>query len=667
MHYTRAFLILVAFSVAKATTNNNQTVYIEIGQNWNEIGPEEIEARENVTSCEIRNNNGTYFIFHPKSLEDLGSEQYGTVKFAPNLFRYCIISVYKMTESDSGEWQVRMNKTTKETKIQTWNVKVYKKRDLFPSSKVKVFPNRDIPIHFKEEYENLAYCRIMSPQKDEFDSTTSKPGAVPSKNCGLHIVAKKEHIGTWTLIAGLKNGTTFLGTIDISLQDEKDLEPTQIILSFHRGGKGVISISNKLKHVKMCILEDPHGFRLPIVSGPCHHTINPVTKYHDGIWKAYYGLEGIHRLIEQRVFVHSYDVIPLNSSISRSDNGDINLLCRARGESINFCSFVHPEGEILHMTSAVSNSKYTYYGDGIPEDERSYESSVYDCGITIHNPKKSDYGSWKCLVRVSSSKTLGKILKVSPPKGCENVEVITTGENVNVKLGNSYTVKCSADEPLSYCWFRSPNGTIHSVFSGKNVKTPELAYNGSGLELGDCSAHVPEATLTDAGKWSCHMGVVDGPEVQSSFDVILRDTYLMAANDEIVFDSRVITNLECHPLTHSDKVIETCRWVNPAGRGIHINRDGRYITETAATHCRLSIRVIDFNEDIGKWSCYARFSGILEEGSAYINVTHYRLPDILNSTLLTILFLCMIISLHLILDIVIKFMTERNEDHKILE
>lgn len=83
-------------------------------------------------------------------------------------------------------------------------------------------------------------------------------------------------------------------------------------------------------------------------------------------------------------------------------------------------------------------------------------------------------------------------------------------------------VKCTADEVLSYCWLRSPNGTVHPVFANREAEPPQLKYEGTGLELGDCTAKIENATETDAGKWTCHMGVRNGPELQASFQVTLK-------------------------------------------------------------------------------------------------------------------------------------------------
>ena len=56
----------------------------------------------------------------------------------------------------------------------------------------------------------------------------------------------------------------------------------------------------------MCILKDPHGVRLPtFVSKQCSHKVT-ITKYHEGVWTAYYGVTGMEDIIKQKIIVHTY-------------------------------------------------------------------------------------------------------------------------------------------------------------------------------------------------------------------------------------------------------------------------------------------------------------------------------------------------------------------------
>lgn len=59
-------------------------------------------------------------------------------------------------------------------------------------------------------------------------------------------------------------------------------------------------------NAKLCILENPHGVKLPVSAGRCEHTISPVSASDQGEWKAYYGLADMEKLIEQKIKVQTY-------------------------------------------------------------------------------------------------------------------------------------------------------------------------------------------------------------------------------------------------------------------------------------------------------------------------------------------------------------------------
>lgn len=64
-----------------------------------------------------------------------------------------------------------------------------------------------------------------------------------------------------------------------------------------------------------------------------------------------------------------------------------------------------------------------------------------DCGVTIHSPTAADYGSWKCLVRISSSETLGTILKVTKPaRSSADEKSVAKANDVYAKSGATYDV-----------------------------------------------------------------------------------------------------------------------------------------------------------------------------------------------------------------------------------
>ena len=88
-----------------------------------------------------------------------------------------------------------------------------------------------------------------------------------------------------------------------------------------------------------------------------------------------------------------------------------------------------------------------------------------------------------------------------------------------------FQLKCSVEEPLDYCWFRSPNGTDYSVSNGGKTINGAIHYAGLGFELGDCTAEVRVANKSDAGQWSCYMGTTSGKELQTTFNVEFKGIY----------------------------------------------------------------------------------------------------------------------------------------------
>ena len=104
---------------------------------------------------------------------------------------------------------------------------------------------------------------------------------------------------------------------------------------------------------------------------------------------------------------------------------------------------------LLHISSNVQLFplfRYAYYGNGDISPTIS-DKGKFDCGLSIKQITKEDYGSWKCLVTISfeeKSKIIGKILKVTPSTGRSiesyNLEPKTTSSDVYVKVGSSYKV-----------------------------------------------------------------------------------------------------------------------------------------------------------------------------------------------------------------------------------
>ncbi|XP_058799613.1 uncharacterized protein LOC131669057 [Phymastichus coffea] len=616
--YALLFFCLVGLATAVDLDTKNPTIYVEQSKDL-DIGKYENDNQDSITRCDLQLTNGTVINLYPKDTN------YNAKYSIKSDDEKCISSIYEVTEEDSGTYAIltTIKGQNVDKSITTkYNVKVrakYEKKTAVPSDRFFVYPNQLISVRFNENFLNLKSCMLIDPTNIEYELDRHLPYNVKKlDHCGFKMVANKEFTGKWTLIADLDNNTAYYIPITVIIRDIKELNPDPINLRFKRGDEACISLTFNKYQPKMCYLKDPHGFEYLIQIGSCHLELDFASDYHKGVWKAYYGFEGMETLVEQTINVDVYDELYFNSSVTRSRNGDINLLCQVNGQSFKYCSFVRPDGEILHITFGVGNKKYEYYGDGsyTYEDTLLSTKQRVDCGITIHSPNVQDYGSWRCLVKLDNyyGKTVGTVLKVGSETVAVQSKSKTKADDVYVKRGESYKIKCTAEEVLSYCWLRSPNGTIYSVLHSEKPKGLALKYVGTGLELGDCTALVSVANDTETGKWTCHMGITNGPEIETSLNVIVTDSNLIADRAVVVLNSHSETDLICRPLPQLNKAIEACRWVNPLGHGINVDREGRYYTETGTTHCKLSIRLTNsYQEDVGSWSCYVRFANTENE------------------------------------------------------
>lgn len=67
-----------------------------------------------------------------------------------------------------------------------------------------------------------------------------------------------------------------------------------------------------------CQLTDSHGVKLPLTIGKCEYDIAIVTPYHDGLWKARYGLNGRLIPVEVDIMITTYGET-LESSNEKSE------------------------------------------------------------------------------------------------------------------------------------------------------------------------------------------------------------------------------------------------------------------------------------------------------------------------------------------------------------
>lgn len=181
--------------------------------------------------------------------------------------------------------------------------------------------------------------------------------------------------------------------------------------------------------------------------------------------------------------------------------------------------------------------RYEYYGESFGP---SY--TYQECGIIVHELTELDYGTWKCIMTTDNGTIVGSLIHVHD--NSEKIEIFPKSQNtLHVTTNNSFVVRnkinickhlrycrittfefgfqinCSANRRLSYCSLRSPNGTTYSTGT-EDLESDILQYEGLGLDMGECGAKILNGSKTyHDGVWSCHMGIENGPELQSLITV----------------------------------------------------------------------------------------------------------------------------------------------------
>lgn len=373
-----------------------------------------------------------------------------------------------------------------------------------------------------------------------------------------------------------------------------------------------------------CQLTDPNGVQMPMIIGRCQHTISVVSPRHEGIWTGVYGTEGSLPPRNLSFIVTTRDPQTMESIVDYSKPNEIQLACRvniSESREFGFCHFTRPDGHVLSLSPGAATDGYKTSAMLNP----GMESKEFFCGMIISPPKAQDYGPWRCRITDRNGTTYGTVLQVKRNNvtGSRNVKVVA--QNVYVRQSDAYQIKCTADAALSYCWFRSPNGTAYSVSASK-ARTPfSLPYVGAGLPLGDCAAQIENASFADRGEWTCNVGVVNGSEKRRSFDVHVAESYVIPERPRLMAAGPGNIILSCNILPNAtDRAVHYCRWIRPDGYGIHNDASPRYTTHTGNTRCELIIRGGASIEDLGNWTCVGGLSSansFIEESQATITVS----------------------------------------------
>lgn len=630
-----------------------------------------MSAPTDVVRCTVETNTGLEFLLLPND----GSWPTGiSQKLMPEV-RTCDMHMTFPTIGQSGVWTIRAYTQSDEEEIETikrFNVQFPEENevvdeieneiedevedeiedeveddkvpvkdvparrvDVVPSHTISIFPGNSLTLRLVNYYENLTRCIATSPDGEKFDVLNSVNNFLndirPFNQCGVLVRANYSHAGSWRLDATIDDDTIgeirYFGDFDVQVRSLSTIETEPTVTYALRGAPASVRIGPS--DAVTCQLRNPRGKNFPLRSGNCQANIPIVTNVHEGVWTASYSLRGRVNVVEEEMRLVAYDDDSLNAAVTTTDNGEINLLCSVRDFSFSFCQFVTPNGTVLNIFEGIGNDRYVYYGGGTQSASMLTEQT-HECGITILKPDSSDHGAWKCILGTSSELS-GSVLRVSIPgkDAYTDVHAPTFGENVYVVKGDKFTVKCSLNAALKYCWVGSPNGTAYSVSSTGNSPTT-LRYTGMGLSLGECGAVIPAAEDTDEGEWKCGMGVYNGMEVGSIVRVNVSDTLLMP-NSRNVTVHRNQAQLSCSLIPGHEDSIDYCRWIQPSGFGIQgwtspVYSKEQYVTYSTDTSCHLEIKNVREFRNTGEWICVAGLVGSSEEVSATIQVLEEQRP-----------------------------------------
>ncbi|XP_072761364.1 uncharacterized protein [Anoplolepis gracilipes] len=568
--------------------------------------------------------------------------------------RTCTFRINKANDTHAGVWKVTAYTAKKENEenidlhditpeVFLFSLYIYQEKAAIPSQYIEVYDGHYINMKYDENYKNLTACNLTGPKMESINLLEKPKNFQLLGQCGVRMKVNASYEGSWKLVAVVNNYTIYYTLFNIDVYQLKQQDPNDmLVLQWTRGSPGLISLSGM---PKICQIVDPNGITVATLVGKCYHQVKVATVQHEGVWLARYNMYGMLEPIEQKFRIETFDSVIFNANVTRTEDDNTRLFCQLeiKDKRPELCSFIRPDGTILYMTPIIGTERYTAYVHSFTKLKYAY--NVLECAITIIKFEDVDYGTWRCDLTIPlSSRSYGTVLFVDYPdsRGNNNTKggmVKIRTDDVHVKRGDPFTIKCVADSALEYCWLRSPNGTSYSITQDTEVKSSTiLYYEGNGLLFGECGAKILAAMHSDNGSWNCLMGIADGGEQVAAVSVTVTETYLVAEQTEIAVSAQNDPVLSCHILPRMlDRTVHYCRWIRPDGYGIYNDISHRYTTNSSYSECRLVILNYYPEEDDGNWTCVAGLmgkNGYVEE--AWDNVKCHRMSYVFRDTILIV-------------------------------
>ncbi|XP_055534891.1 uncharacterized protein LOC129724211 isoform X2 [Wyeomyia smithii] len=444
-----------------------------------------------------------------------------------------------------------------------------------------------------------------------------------ANECGIKVsTITKQDAGFWrlTMVRGttLIRGVSMVTVIDVptvpdpgsrdSIDDLEDITPTGTDYCYML--RNTETQTRDVPMYEACTLDanemDPTG---------------------SGRWNVIVGVRGYMRELHFGIDIQHKEE-QIITSVHRAADHEV-LMCNLRYvpdmQVIKFCRFLRLSDSLgLNMLEGVGWDRYRYNGNGF---------HAGDCGLEIEEPAAIDRGLWKCIIGFGDDTTIKVSGAIIDNRETVVELAIIAVEDVNVLNETEIILRCNANKPLDYCWFKDPNGTTYSV-SETSVTNADSYYwySGISLAMGDCGIKLKPISDEMAGRWSCHVGSSNfsALEVSEHIDVRISRSQMIGSHDYIQATLEAAVVIECSSIPKHTP-LQYCRFVTPSGDAFSLDESvtsneailDKYYTNPSHDlqngFCSLVVKTVS-SSDLGKWICAGKIAGHTMEQYTTIEV-----------------------------------------------
>uniref|UniRef100_A0A336MU22 CSON004819 protein n=1 Tax=Culicoides sonorensis TaxID=179676 RepID=A0A336MU22_CULSO len=470
---------------------------------------------------------------------------------------------------------------------------------MFPEKLVAI-EGSDINLKLVNPFNATQICSYRTPKsiKNEEIGTQARIIKWDTEICGIIVKSvTKSDEGIWRL-ASKRDNDFIRGVLMVTIEPKSE-----------------VVMDDESEILNYCVVTRPNSIGFPQI-GKCH-----IPEDLPGEWTISKGIQGQNKEIIEEVY-HEPKVETLTTKVEKERTGSIHLLCTLKNSNrmVKACRFLRvSDNKGFNMDDGLGSDYYRFYGKGLEDNE---------CGISITKPGVQDKGLWKCFISTvtqdgkSQEKSFGSALDAGDVP--TNLRITFPGRQALIS-GQKSNITCNANLPISYCWFRKPNGQIISVSDQIDMTHDEdeensksFSYHGLSFGLGDCGIELKEVKPEDAGQWRCSVGTAKaGFEAQQIFQVDVRQTdpLIVAEMPQITVNTGDSFKIECHTVT-SHMPLEQCHFVTPTGTGFSIDESvtsenslGAYYfnpnRKMRSGWCSLIVKRAR-KEHAGTWQCMAK-------------------------------------------------------------